>query len=101
MTPARFLKPAEAEVEEAVAYFDRQFIGLGDRFERQVELTVALIAEHPEVGSPLTKRIRKFRVRKFKYNVIYVFDQNEIVIIAIAHHGKRPRYWRNRIPGRP
>lgn len=101
MTPARFLEPAEAELEEAVAYFDRQFNDLGDRFKRQVELTVALIAEHPEIGSPLTKRVRKFRVRKFKYNVIYMFDPDEIVIIAIAHHRKRPRYWRTRVPRRP
>lgn len=24
---------------------------------------------------------------------------NEIIIIAVAHHKKRPRYWRNRIAG--
>jgi plasmid stabilization system protein ParE len=94
---ARFLDPAEAEVDEAVAYFDAQRPGLGERFEREVEVTVARIIEYPEIGSPLTKLIRQFRVRKFKYNVIYVVDGAEIVIIAVAHHRKRPRYWRNRI----
>jgi toxin ParE2 len=94
----RFLEPADAEVEEAIAYLDRQVIGLGDRFEREVENTVALIANHPEIGSSLTKRILKFRVRKFKYKVIYALDADEIVIIAVAHHKKRPHYWRHRIP---
>jgi len=98
VTRVRFLEPAEAEIDEAVAYFDRQIKGLGDRFEREVEATVALITEHPEIGSPLTKRIRKFRVRKFKYKVIYILDGDEIIIIAVAHHKKRPRYWRHRIP---
>jgi plasmid stabilization system protein ParE len=97
--PARFLKLAEAEVEEAVGFFDRQVAGLGDRFQREVEITVAHITEHPEIGSPLTKRTRKFRIRKFNYNVVYVADDEEIVIIAVAHHKRRPRYWRRRIGG--
>jgi plasmid stabilization system protein ParE len=94
----RFLEPATAEIAEAIAYFDQQAGGLGDRFEREVENTVALIAEFPEIGSPLTKRIRKFRVRKFKHKVIYALDAEEIIIIAVAHHKKRPGYWRKRIP---
>jgi plasmid stabilization system protein ParE len=98
VTQARFLETAEAELEEAIAYFDRQVIGLGARFQREVENTVALIEEHPAIGAPLTKRIRKFRVRKFKYKVVYVLDNDEILIIAVAHHKKRPRYWRHRIP---
>jgi toxin ParE2 len=97
----RFLEPAEAEIDEAVTYFDQQAPGLGERFQREVEATVALIVEHPDVGSPLTKRVRKFRVRKFKHNVIYVRDGEEILIVAVAHHKKRPRYWRRRVPRRP
>ena len=100
MTPTRFLDLAESELDEAIAYFNRQVAGLGDRFQREVEATVALITEYPEIGSPITKRVRKFRVRKFKHKVIYVFDGAEIIIIAVAHHKKRPRYWRRRIPQR-
>lgn len=33
---ARFLKPAEIEVDEAIAYFDQQREGLGDRFEQDL-----------------------------------------------------------------
>jgi len=100
VTRTRFLELAESELEEAIAYFNRRIEGLGDRFEREVEATVALIAEYPEIGSPITKRVRKFRVRKFKHKVIYIFDGDEIIIIAVAHHKKRPRYWRHRIPPR-
>ena len=101
MKRVRFLELADAEFEEAIGYFNRQVMGLGARFEREVENTVALIVEFPEIGSPLTKRIRKFRVRKFKYKIIYALDADEIVIIAVAHHKKRPRYWRQRIPSKP
>ena len=50
MTRTRFLELAESELEEAIAYFNRQVEGLGDRFEREVEATVALITEHPEIA---------------------------------------------------
>ena len=98
MTRSRFLELAELELEEAIAYFNGQVEGLGDRFEREVEATVALIMEHPQIGSPITKRVRKFRVRKFKHKVIYIVDGDEIIIIAVAHHKRRPRFWRHRIP---
>ncbi len=97
MSQARFLRLAEDEVEEAMAYFDRQLAGLGDRFQREVEHTVALIVQHPDIGSPLTKAVRKFRVRKFKYNVVYVIDDDIVVVVAVAHCKKRPRYWRKRL----
>jgi len=100
VTRTRFLELAESELEEAIAYFNRQVEGLGDRFEREVEATVALITERPEIGSPITTRVRKFRVRKFKHKVIYIVDGDEIIILAVAHHKKRPRYWRHRIPPR-
>ena len=97
MITSRFLEPAEAELEEAIAYFNQQHDGLGDRFQREVEHTVALIVEYPEVGRSLSNRVRKFRVRKFKYNVIYAFDEDGVAIVAVAHHRKRPGYWRERL----
>ena len=97
---ARFLKPAEEEAAEAVAYFDAQRDGLGDRFEQELRDTVAFLLAHPLAGKALTARVRKFGLRKFRYNVIYAIDEQEIVIIAVAHHRRRPGYWRDRVTRR-
>jgi plasmid stabilization system protein ParE len=93
---ARFLRPAAAEVDEAVEYFDQQRDGLGNRFEQDLLDVVTFVTERPLAGSPL-KGVRKFRLRTFRYNVIYVVDTEEIVIVAVAHHRRRPGYWRNRL----
>lgn len=93
----RFLKPAEAEVDEAVAYFDEQREGLGDRFEQDLLNTITFIAERPLIGKTLTKNVRTFRLRKFSYNVIYVIDDYEVIVVAVAHHRRRPGYWRSRL----
>lgn len=97
MRPARFLKPAEAEAEEAVAYFDQQRPGLGDRFEQDLLATVSFVIEHPLSGQSLNERVRKFRLRTFRYNLIYVIDELEIVVLAVAHHRRRPGYWHSRL----
>ena len=86
-----------SEVEEAVAYFDEQREGLGERFEQDLSDTVTFVIERPLAGKPLSKLVRKFRLHTFSYNVIHAIDANEIVIIAVAHHRRRPGYWRNRL----
>lgn len=95
MMQVRFLRPAEAEVTEAIAYFDEQRNGLGDRFEQDLLDTVEFVREHPLSGKLLTGRVRRFRLHTFRYNVVYVVDGDEIVILAVAHHRRRPGYWRD------
>jgi plasmid stabilization system protein ParE len=97
MMRARFLRPAKTEADEAVAYFDEQQNGLGDRFERDLLDTIEFVREYPLSGKPLTKYIRRFRLRAFRYNVVYAVDGDEIVIVAVAHHRRRPGYWRGRL----
>jgi len=39
----RFLRAAQAEADEAVAYFDEQRQGLGDRFEQELTDAVEIL----------------------------------------------------------
>jgi hypothetical protein len=57
---ARFLKPAEAEVDEAIAHFREQRDGLGDRTEQDLIATVHFICEYPFTGKPISEAVRKF-----------------------------------------
>jgi len=93
----RFLRVAEAEVDEAIAYFDGQRAGLGERFEAALLDAVQFIARRPLAGPVIGGRVRKFGLRTFRYNVIYVADADEVVIVAVAHHRRRPAYWRDRL----
>jgi plasmid stabilization system protein ParE len=94
---ARFLGPAETEIAEAVAYFDEQRPGLGDRFEQDLQDTVASVTERPLSGKRLTESVRQKRFRTFRYNLIYVIDGDEAIIVAVAHHRRRPGYWLGRL----
>ena len=94
---ARFLRPAEIEVVETVAYLDQQRERLGDRFEQDLIEALAVITADPNRGKPLSRLVRKFRLRKFRYNVIYVVDEEEVIIVAVAHDRRRPGYWTPRL----
>lgn len=94
---ARFLKPAEAEVDEAVAYFDAQRPGLGERFENDLADAVDFVKQHPFSGKRLSQSVRKFGFSTFRYNLIYAVEEHEVVIIAVAHHRRRPGYWYGRL----
>ncbi|MCU1245809.1 MAG: hypothetical protein JWN02_1719 [Acidobacteria bacterium] len=94
---ARFLRPAEVEVDQAIRYFDDQREGLGNRFEQDLIRAVTAITKWPLRGVRIGDRVRKFRLRTFRYNVIYLVEDPEVIIVAVAHHRRRPGYWRRRL----
>jgi toxin ParE1/3/4 len=95
--PYRFLEEADAEFQEQIAYFDQQSPGLGDRFVADVEATVRNIREYPDSGSRLSRNVRKRVLRVFHYNILYLNEPDEVVVVAVAAHKRRPGYWRKRL----
>jgi plasmid stabilization system protein ParE len=95
--PYRFLAEARAEFLEQVEYFDEQELGLGARFIDDVDSAVRTIREYPESGAPVSRDVRKKVLREFPFSLFYVPTAEEVVIVAVAAHRRRPRYWRSRI----
>jgi len=48
----KFLAPAQAELEEAVAYYETQKEGLGSQFTGEVKRAIHRILEYPEAWAP-------------------------------------------------
>lgn len=45
----------------------------------------------------LNLKFAVFLIAHFPYALIYGIDQETIVVIAVAHHHREPRYWADRI----
>lgn len=88
---------ARRELRKAVDRYDDQVSGLGDEFAAEVEHSVQLIATRPQSGSPHRLGTRRLQVRRFPYGVVYAERNEEIVVLAIAHHRRRPEYWLRRV----
>jgi len=97
LKPYRYLEEADQEFQEHISYFDSVSRAVALRFVDAVEAAINEIRHYPEIGSPLTRLVRKRVLTKFKYNVLYVNTPTEIIVIAIAPHKRRPGYWRKRL----
>jgi plasmid stabilization system protein ParE len=93
---AIFHPEAHAELRESVAFYETRLEGLGLQFLSAVEQTAERISTHPEAGAPLAGEFRKRIVPGFPYNVIYRVWEDYIYLVAVAHHHRRPGYWRER-----
>lgn len=87
---------ARAEFSAAVSYYEEQQIGLGSRFLAAVESTTSRIRRTPFLHRLIEEDVRKIRVRRFPYAVIYRAREQVIEIIAVMHLRRRPGYWRTR-----
>ncbi len=93
----RLLEPAQAELDEAVTWYAAQAPGLGEAFLIEALKTIKLIEQFPAAWHPLTPHIRRCRLKRFPYSVVYALDGDNILVLAVAHQHRKPNYWRSRL----
>lgn len=102
MRPVRILDEAAEEAAEAAAWYEAERLGLGNEFFEAVDTAIDLIEEDvlpllpmsDEAGIQGAKRII---LKRFPYDIVTVERQNEAIVVAIAHHSRKPGYWRDRL----
>ena len=91
------LAVAQAELDEAYIWYETQAHGLGDAFLAEALKAFRLIERHPQAWHPLTDGVRRCRLARFPYGVIYAPEGSDILVLAIAHAHRAPVYWRDRM----
>ena len=97
MTAYRFLSPAEEEMTEAAMFYESRSGGLGSDFLDDVQRAVDRLSDYPHSGEPIDSGFKRTLLHSFPFSLIYAVEQTGIVIVAIAHHGRVPGYWRSRV----
>lgn len=97
MIPYEYHPDAATELEEAVDFYELSSSGLGSEIADQVDWGVAQIRRHPASGEALSATLRRKVLLGFPYTLIYSREPDLIFIIAVAHHKRRPGYWRKRL----
>jgi plasmid stabilization system protein ParE len=93
---AEFHLEAEVEFADAVDFYDAENEGLGAGFTDEVEQATQFVRTHPEAGRPVRGMIRRWRVQRFPYYIIYREESERVYILAVAHQRRRPGYWAER-----
>ena len=97
MKPVAFHPEAEREIDAAVAYYEAERNGLGLEFQAELEDAVKALRRDPERWPIHGKYgLRKYRLKRFPYNLFYLGLENCLRIAAVAHQERRPRYWLGR-----
>jgi hypothetical protein len=101
MKPVMIGKEAAEEFQEAAAWYESEQEGLGVRFIEAFGHALQLLAEENPPLTPLdrsagSKGARKLILHKFPFSLIVHELPASIVVVALAHHSRKPGYWRSR-----
>ena len=88
---------AQEDLREAAEFYREQAgTTLSKSFLAEFEHSVGLLLQYPRLGAMWRHGKRRLVTRRFPFGVIYTVVGDEIRILAIAHHSRRPGYWRRR-----
>lgn len=101
MPQLRILRQAAEEAEAAAAWYERERAGLGTEFLEAIEAAIDVIESgflplSPLPGSVGVLGAKRLILRRFPYAIVVVDRGDEKIIVAFAHHSRKPGYWRER-----
>jgi toxin ParE1/3/4 len=96
VTSYRYLPQAREDLNKAAAFYEASVPGLGGAFLDDVERAIEDIRANPRIGAAIGRAFRRAVLRRFPFTIVYAERDDQILIIAIAHHRRRPGYWRGR-----
>lgn len=88
---------AEQELSEGTLYYAQESSAdLGFAFIAEFERALDLLCAHPRLGAVWKRDRRRFSLHRFPYSIIDYIKGDELRVIALAHHRRRPGYWAGR-----
>jgi hypothetical protein len=92
---------AQAELEDAVDWYEHRREGLG---EELYELIVATLEKKKDAALPgsrvddrLPAHLRRVLLPRFPYALVLDVREHMRLVVAVAHFKRRPGYWKKRL----
>jgi plasmid stabilization system protein ParE len=93
----KFLPPASEELKLAIEFYEKIAFGLGSEFLSEVKSAISRIIRNPRAWSCLGGEIRRCRLQRFPYGIIYIIEDDSIVIVSIMHLHRQPQSWQKNL----
>jgi hypothetical protein len=91
-----FHPEAEAELFDAIEYYEKVELGLGQDFSVEVLNTIQNVMNYPLAWPLLIDDVRRCLTNRFPFGVVYAVDGDLIHILAVMHLRREPHYWAGR-----
>jgi plasmid stabilization system protein ParE len=93
----RYHPAARAEFLHEVEYLAAISPRLAEHYDRAVHAAEEQAAESPETWPKYKHKTRRVVDRRFKFSLVYLHQENEIYVVAIAPTKRKPGYWSGRL----
>ena len=86
---------AENDVADAFGWYKQRNATAADAFRTEVFAVLDRLAEAPLSYPPDDDGNRKRVIKRFPFSVWFEVQGDTVTVLAIAHHRRRPGYWRS------
>jgi toxin ParE1/3/4 len=91
-----------AEAAGAAAWYESQRSGLGTDFREDFKAALDALREGVVPGSPWPGRlgdrgVKRILLKRFPFSLVFVASAGSKLVLAVAHHRRRPAYWHGRL----
>jgi len=98
----RLLRRVEDELAQQIDYYEGERSGLGREFIERFAAAMEQAVRFPRSGTRVTHpgyaiEVRRFRLSRFPFHLFVAVHADELVVLAVAHHRRRPGYWSDRL----
>lgn len=88
---------ADRELTDSALYYAREANAeIGLAFIASFERALDLLCANPQLGAIWRNERRRFPMPQFPYSIIYYIRGDELRVIVLAHHARKPGYWGQR-----
>ena len=84
------------DLNEAIEFYLKISIELADDLISEFYAGIDAIVQDPYLYQTISRSYRKLTLKRFPYKIIFNVKREQITIVALAHHKRKPNYWRNR-----
>ncbi|GAB63257.1 MAG: type II toxin-antitoxin system RelE/ParE family toxin [Candidatus Jettenia sp.] len=88
---------AENDLKEAFSWYEDKRKGLGYDFLLQIDAGIRFIERNPKIHPEEYKRTRKHLIKRFPYKIIYLVEQEKIIVLAVIHSRRSSKIIKKRI----
>jgi plasmid stabilization system protein ParE len=96
MIPVVVRRLAEADIEQARAWYVGEDERLGVRFTEEVSRTIERIGALPDQFPEVGRGVRRALLHRFPYAAYFIRRDALAIVIAVLHQHRRPGTWRRR-----
>jgi len=81
---------AAQDIIKAFVYYEKNQLGLGERFLNSWENNLSSIQKEPEIYQKKYKNFRQILLKPFPYHIIYEIENNSVVVYKVSYSGRHP-----------